>query len=407
MAEDEGAVFEGQTDQRASFRDPETGSSFTVEGEITAEKIRSGLEESRKVNAVDPTATVLDKPLTRAERLASQEQAAKTAKFEEQLGVEVGPTSPAPSKPKVEAETDEAIRLAKEETHKTVDTEVNKVVKAERKRLMETEDISREEAHRRTVGLSKESQDRMRADYDMDALDPADHIGWETEIANATMKGLDKNAESLVGPMNKGYIPTAEEKAGMMLRMGEMEREADALFAQQAAMIKAGDTGSAAVVRGRWSDLLENLDKLSQAVRKANSNTARGLAILNSKIDKETFALEAVTRQVRVMSGKNPTQKQTDKIADLVQQLEDAEVKAAAKEVTYQEDLAEAVRKNAEQVVESTTAKSRIRIKAKGGRQKFEANRADILKQLRELGQATTLAQVANDDALGHLLGGP
>ncbi len=238
------------------------------------------------------------------------------------------------------------------------------------------------------VGLSKAEVDQVIKEYPgLKELPPARRKSWEENYSNAKAGNLDESALAIAKDVVRKKRPlTSEESAGIALRAADRFNELDKSQARLEAAKKRGDSFGVGIERAHSENLLEELNILHEGARSGNREAARTMNIAKSLIDRESFELSKVLGRARVAKGEKLSTKQTERMKELVTAHKELGRRYAELELEFNKTSADRQRLLAQKVATGELKLSKSIQRKVTAKQKLVGERADIKKQIAELG---------------------
>jgi hypothetical protein len=282
-----------------------------------------------------------------------------------------------PSRPASEAPADAALR---EEASGDVD------ISRQPGTLPQQEEIAAP-TEGETVGLSKEAGIEIRETIGAAALNEEAVQTHASVLEQAKVEQVDVRAVDIADRILKTRRQvTTLEHAGMVIRAGQLLNDLDKSRADQAKAAKDGDQAAYDDATAADTEIVKQLDVLTEAARNSRREVARALSIGRLRLSREKFDVASVMDQVRAAKG--PGGKLTDEDLSRIN-ARTKKVKALQSEVEAIEKRGEAAderkdRAVAEGAVKAERAKKKaVRRKA---REKIRVERDEIKKKIRGLG---------------------
>lgn len=240
------------------------------------------------------------------------------------------------------------------------------------------------------IGLNKNQIAKIRTATGLDDLPEPDRARHIDVLNRAKKNGTDKKAMDIARDVKERPRPlTNEEHAGMVLKTEQLY--SDWREATQAAsdIIERGGNADDALVRVKA--LERDLDLLTEASDLGGREAARSLSIRRMLKAFETDDIIHVRRQATATKGSKLTPEESSQFEKLVAEKDAAIKRLDEANAKWQKDYDELQSKQAAALVEHEANRAKITEKIKVKREKIDAERVDILKQLRERGFETKL----------------
>lgn len=232
----------------------------------------------------------------------------------------------------------------------------------------------------KTLGLSKAEQDNLRRVTNRQALSPVERKSFDEMIGEGKRSNLKENALSIANEVNRNPRQlTIAEQGGIVLKEAELIGQFDEAVKMADDLFKIGDTRAAEVARARMESIAEEIDILSDGLRKGRREIARGLVFGRAVLDLQTFDLARLTQRFRVAKGSKLSAKDLSEARTLAEKGKSLEKQVADLEKVNAQLVFDAEKKSAEIVVKGRAAFTKKRTGL------IEEN-ADIKKDLVALG---------------------
>jgi len=237
------------------------------------------------------------------------------------------------------------------------------------------------------VGLSKEEGAKIRRQFDMDKLSPAEREARLRVVSEVKSAGTDSKAIDIADDVlaNERAI-TRHEHAAMELKAAELVDVYDQEIAEAARLIDAGDDAAAALARGRADVVFDQVDRLTRAADTGGRELARDFGFRRTMIDKNTMDLARVMQRAKVAKGSRLTPQETSRIEEVISELKRVEAENVRLTAEHGKAQAALEKARAEGIVARIAKRKTIMEKAESSREGLRAQRDDIKKQIAALG---------------------
>lgn len=255
------------------------------------------------------------------------------------------------------------------------------------------------------IGLSKVEANNLRRNTGLDQLPEAERHTWDRTLAEAKEGKLDESAMTTAEEVINSKRPISDtEHAGMVLKAAKLADEYDASIKTVSNLIEEGKIDAAGVERMRSEVIIDQLDKLTEATRTGRREVARALSIGRMLVERETYDLAHVKQRARAAKGKRLTPEENTKIETLIKEHSELQNRVKQLEADFDKESAAREKMVAERIANRETQKGKITRKAAGTRERIVADRANIKKQIAELGiRVNDITGVTPEAA--HLIG--
>lgn len=162
---------------------------------------------------------------------------------------------------------------------------------------------------RETSSVQNKASAELRADLGLLAMERPESKSWETAIANAEAKGLDKQAEAIADRVIKGGREDGldyEESAAVLIRTRELENQWEDVYRKDPSDPKL-------------TEIKDQLDKFTQAVDMGGTEPARTLNFRRAHVDKD-FRLINMIKQAEAIKGRKVTTEETARYDSIVKE---------------------------------------------------------------------------------------
>lgn len=166
---------------------------------------------------------------------------------------------------------------------------------------------------RETTSVQNKASAELREDLGLLAMERPESKSWETAIANAEAKGLDKQAEAIADRVIKGGREEGldyEESAGILIRTRELENQWEDAYRKD-----PNDP--------KLDEIKAQLDKFTQAVDMGGTEPARTLNFRKAHVDKD-FRLISMIKQAEATKGRKVTPEETTRYDAIVKERDTA-----------------------------------------------------------------------------------
>jgi hypothetical protein len=239
----------------------------------------------------------------------------------------------------------------------------------------------------KTIGLKKTEIESIRKNTGLDQLEAAERRGWEEVLHRAKNEKFDEKAVASADEIIKsGRAVSDVEHAGMVVKSAQLANEYDIAVADVSTHVSRGNTAAARLERSRAESILDQIDKLTEASNTAGREAARALSIRRMMVNREGYSLAHVMQRAQASKGSRLSTKETARIQNLVDQHGRTQKKLKELEANYDNLLAERDRLTAERVTQVEAKKAKIERRKTRLREKIQTERADIKKQLTNMG---------------------
>jgi hypothetical protein len=146
---------------------------------------------------------------------------------------------------------------------------------------------------------------------------------WQATLQQSKDEGYENEAERIASEVNSGSKEgtTDVEAAGMLIKSAQLLIEHKV---ESRNLEKATEPTAIAMIRTKLDRIQDRFDSLSAAMHKAGSIAGRRLNMQKMTIDKD-YSLVSVKSRAKARRGKPLTQKQNDKLEELVSELEQSQ----------------------------------------------------------------------------------
>lgn len=232
------------------------------------------------------------------------------------------------------------------------------------------------------VSLVNAAVEQAREDFGLDQLPPSETVKWSEHFEQAKESGMDQRALDIAADLDRNPRQgTAEEYAAMSLKYTDLFNEREQTINDINDAIENGQTELASSLNQKLNRIMDDIDLLHRASKKAKSNVARALNFSKVAIDRKTYDIGTTIQRARAAKQADLTSKEQQELTALTKQLEQTEQRLAELEKKNEALEEQIKRKDAESFVEGFKKRSARRVPATLAEQE-----ADILRQLRGKG---------------------
>lgn len=261
------------------------------------------------------------------------------------------------------------------------------------------------EAEPDLIGLKKVENERLRDQMAIKPLKPVEKRSFQRAADEADAGGLRDKAIDIADEVNRtDRTITDSEFVGMSQKASDLSKDYEAAIRKSSELEVAGDKAGAATEYKRAEWLRSQQEKILDAVDKSGSEQARNFAIRRTMTDRQTYELVDVMREFQKRKGVAVTRAETIRFEKLTRELKEASDRAIEMEGKWQESEARRMKSDAEIVARIEIKKAQISRKAAGSREAILAERADLKKQLADMGFRMH-TMIGIDPYAAHLVG--
>ncbi len=338
------------------------------------------ITKSKKIQKIEEAPDALQRQ--KAERPADQKATAKAEEVAPKQPDVIGERQP------VFAEEVSAMEVTKTAEMRAKETEVaGRQVGSPAEKAVKTKAAETAERQRAPVGLNKAEIKRMRENTGLEQLEPAERRGWIETAARAKKEKVKDHVLETADEILKSKRPATDvEHVAMVDKIIDLSNEYEASIKTASELAEKGDVAAVKIENARASSIMEQIDKVTEASDTGGREAARAMAIRRMRKDRETYDIAHVVQRAQAAKGEKLTTVERGKFEQMTAEHGRLQEKLKKVEANYDKLVAERELMTAEKVAGIERKKAKIEKRKVVLREKIQAERADIKKQLIDMG---------------------